>query len=538
MNRGEILVIALARIGDLAQCFPALSDLGRWPGYSGIALLVRKDLVPVAQLHPRVSRVIPFDGDALIGALREGDNWSDQALHHLSEQMAAIDLSNISLIVNLTHTPFSGLICGMQHGIEVRGRSYVRGCGTILNGNWARYFFTLLSSRSCNAFNLVDVHREIAAGMRGALDRLQIPEGSVVFASENLRSLGGKRRIALAIGAHHPLRRWPLESWKKAAELLSDRSNGIVLLGGPGEREAGDAIAAGLGQRGLNLCGRTDLTQLTAAIDQCDLLIGHDSGLLHLAAMLNKPCLGIYLAMASVWETAPYKDDAVSIEPNIDCHPCSEAGGCRDPRCQRVIDPETVADVAIRLLDGQQPARYIRCFSRISRLDEGGWLILDGERRNGDTIRLFWRDLLPSMLNLECEGGDGRQDEYSGLDLSPEWLRSLEDLKNISIRLIRTTLAKLEKVRAQDPREIRDALAQELPGLTARYPEFGPLFELYRLECLGVDVMASGSKIENTLQAQDKFLQRIGIVQDRCSRRWMPEPRNACRSEVQMGAVG
>ena len=79
----RILVIALARLGDLAQCFPAFSDLNRLCGGRGIALLVQKDLVPLAKLHPSARDIIPFDGDVLLGSLKEKGGWSKGAFTYL-----------------------------------------------------------------------------------------------------------------------------------------------------------------------------------------------------------------------------------------------------------------------------------------------------------------------------------------------------------------------------------------------------------------------------------------------------------------------
>jgi len=523
VNERSTLLIALARIGDLVQCFPAISDLSRKADDNPVDLMVQNELVPVAKLHPRAGRIISFDGDAFISALRSEKGWVTEGLSRADKVLKKIEELNPELIVNLTHTALSGVICGLIKNATVRGRSCHLHTGSILNGDWARYFFTLLQSRSCNAVNIVDINREISRGIRGPVDPPQIPGDALDFARQILGDLRGKRKIALAIGAHHPLRRWPPERWARTAGLIVKRYDAdFVLLGGSMERELAATIEKTLPDRCLNLCGVTDPVQLFAVIEQCDLLIGHDSGPLHIAAALGKPCLGIYLAMASTWETAPYREGAVSFEPDLPCHPCREEGGCTEPRCHETISAEAVADASSRLLAGEQPANYPGCIVRISTFNGSGRLTLAGDQRRGDELRRFWGGLLKHFLTYTTLI-DAANPSFS---VNDEFLANIEEklqrMSNTILGLIRQTIAaakdpavRLSRVGAAGSAFI-DPLARELPTLIASYPEFRPLFELYRMDCLGSDEVSCGLNKERVLAAQDKLLRRIVTIRRAC----------------------
>jgi heptosyltransferase-2 len=86
----------------------------------------------------------------------------------------------------------------------------------------------------------------------------------------------GEPLVAMATGASHPSRCWPIARFAALAEWLSHEYHAsVILLGAPGDPEFSAA---------LNLVGRTTLRQAAALIERCDLFIGNDSGLMHVAA--------------------------------------------------------------------------------------------------------------------------------------------------------------------------------------------------------------------------------------------------------------
>jgi len=501
------LVIALLRLGDLVQSFPAISDLSRAADGGEVALMVQQDLVPIARMHPGVTQVIPFDGDTLLNATRAKGEWSRQGLTYVSKLYDLVDELNPDLIVNLTHTAFSANLCSIIKAEEVRGRSLAKDGGTQLNGDWTRYFFTLMSSRSSNPVNLVDLFREIAGVNKGPYDKPVIPPDASRFAAQILQPLADKPIIVLGIGSNHPLRSWDSNLWRTTVELLLNNSEcSVVIVGGAGDREASNIVSDGWGERCLNICGETDLVQLAAVIDRCDLFIGHDTGPMHIAAMLDKPCLGIYLAMASAWETAPYRNGAVSIEPNVDCHPCSEQGDCTDPICHQAISPFSIADIALNMLNGVVPDQRDDCTMRVSRQKDGGRLRLEGSIKASDQNRLIWFDLIDVVLE--------RNNRFpKPVQCTAIWRHELTQLKSEVLQLVHKMIGGLQIPYNNRSNDFHDPLAVEIPALIARYPGFRLLFDLYRLDTICHETQGIEVRIENIVKAQEKLLRRIANLQ-------------------------
>jgi lipopolysaccharide heptosyltransferase II len=102
--------------------------------------------------------------------------------------------------------------------------------------------------------------------------------------------------IALAPGesAARPYKCWSTEGFKQVAAELAEDGARVIVVGGPADRALGDEIVGGLGGRGRNLAGRTTPSQLAAVLARCDLLIGIDSGPMHVAAAMGRPVVALF----------------------------------------------------------------------------------------------------------------------------------------------------------------------------------------------------------------------------------------------------
>lgn len=113
-------------------------------------------------------------------------------------------------------------------------------------------------------------------------------------------SLGSARpMIGFCPGAEFgPAKRWPHYHYAALAARLIDEGHQVVLFGSKKDNEAGQQILASLNdaQRGYchNLAGETELEQAVVLISACDAIVTNDSGLMHVAAALNRPLVALY----------------------------------------------------------------------------------------------------------------------------------------------------------------------------------------------------------------------------------------------------
>ena len=182
------------------------------------------------------------------------------------------------------------------------------------------------------------------------LPQLDVPEADIAAWRQRLGLAGAGRIAAFAPGAVGPSKRWPASYYAEAARRLVAEGFAVWVLGGLGETALAAEIAAG-SDRVRDLTG-ADLRNAILALATADVAVSNDSGLLHVAAALGTPSIGIF-GPTSPWHWAPLNPLAAVIETDtkVDCRPCHKPT-CRygHHRCMREIPPERVVAAALAAL--------------------------------------------------------------------------------------------------------------------------------------------------------------------------------------------
>jgi ADP-heptose:LPS heptosyltransferase len=100
--------------------------------------------------------------------------------------------------------------------------------------------------------------------------------------------------VALVPGAGDGRRRWPPEKFAALGDRLAREGARVVVPGVATERAIIGRLVRTMNEPVEDLCGRLSLGGLVGLLSQCNLVVGNDSGPLHLAAAVNTPTVGIY----------------------------------------------------------------------------------------------------------------------------------------------------------------------------------------------------------------------------------------------------
>jgi heptosyltransferase II len=179
------------------------------------------------------------------------------------------------------------------------------------------------------------------------LPQLQVPDAKVAAWRQKLGLATNGRVAAFAPGAVGPSKRWPASYYAEAAKRLVAKGFAVWVLGGPGET----ALAAEIGAGSDRVCDLTgaDLRNAILAMAAADVAVSNDSGLLHVAAALGTPSIGIF-GPTSPWHWAPLNPLAAVIETEtaVPCRPCHKPT-CRygHHQCMREIPPDRVVATAL-----------------------------------------------------------------------------------------------------------------------------------------------------------------------------------------------
>lgn len=148
-----------------------------------------------------------------------------------------------------------------------------------------------------------------------------------------------------------PAKRWPVHHFARLAKLLAKKlgtgRTAIWIVGSAKDVPVGEKIAALSEGMALNLCGRTNLEQAIDLIASARSVVTNDSGLMHVAAALDRPLVALYGSSSPTY-TPPLSTRATILSLGLDCSPCFKRECPLDVpghlRCLEDITPERVFD--------------------------------------------------------------------------------------------------------------------------------------------------------------------------------------------------
>jgi len=361
-DQPTIAVVKLGDLGDVLLVTPLLDALRtRYPG-ARILAVARASGAEVLTGNPAVDRTVIVPASRGLGSvaatLRSALTLRREAIdalviaHHLTLPSGARNQRCLAAVVN------AGVTVGLDNG---RGsflthRLRDRGFGAI--PEW-QYWLGL-------------------GGLLGAPARgrpyVAISTAARAAAAEMLAPLGGRPMVAIhpVVGAYGPSRAWPLDRFAAVASNLDAAGYGIILVGGLDALPAARRMFPGL-DTPVNLAGQTSIAELAAVLDRAALVIGADSGVVHLAATLNRPTLALFgpsnhrawAPFGAQWFSDDHQPPSTNsatagvqvLRTGLPCSPCFYIGhtlgrpnGCSTRSCLADLSVEAVVKVARRML--------------------------------------------------------------------------------------------------------------------------------------------------------------------------------------------
>ncbi|MBI5058341.1 glycosyltransferase [candidate division KSB1 bacterium] len=292
----DALVIQWSRLGDILHTRPLLAELRRhdWR----VTLSCDERYLPVARLLPEVNNFLPVP-------LAE---WSGLARHAGSQpvllsQICAFATSDEGMCDSAI--VLSRSLAAVRFAESAQPRSllgYRREDSRMVTPDPIAWIEQRVLEQRPAAVHLADAWRRMAGCQDAAAAELP-PVG------ERRSRSPGQRTVAILCDSGDPVRSMP-PTWvaNLAHDLGSQGNVAIVLLGLAPPAECDVLADAGRNRRGLSdRRGATDLAELIATLGATDVVIGADTGALHLAAELGCRCIGLYHHTAVPHYTAPYR---------------------------------------------------------------------------------------------------------------------------------------------------------------------------------------------------------------------------------------
>lgn len=157
--------------------------------------------------------------------------------------------------------------------------------------------------------------------------------------------------VAIAIGGQHYTKILPAE---KLIAVISKMKYPAVLIGDKGDFLRGEEVIKQLDEnRVINACGKYTLDQSASIVQQSSAVISNDTGLMHIAAALQKPLISVWGNTIPDFGMYPYfpggSAESIIAEVNqLKCRPCSKLGYKKCPKqhfkCMMLQDEGLISD--------------------------------------------------------------------------------------------------------------------------------------------------------------------------------------------------
>lgn len=164
-----------------------------------------------------------------------------------------------------------------------------------------------------------------------------------------------KKTVIVHATSGNRKKEWAKEKWAEIVTWLSNEKNTQVVFNGTKNdsktyEEIMSYVTAELKTTPINFCGCFNLRQTLAFSKLCDLIVGCDSGNLHIAASVDIPVIGIYGPMNTIKWKAHCKNSII-LKTNLPCQPCGLKKKCeRNYQCITDIDVDLVKNSIVKCL--------------------------------------------------------------------------------------------------------------------------------------------------------------------------------------------
>ena len=339
---GRVVVVQTAFVGDVVFASPVIHALRQAYPQAHLALMVRPDKAELAACIPGLDQVLTFD-----------KRGRESGLTGLFRAAGKLKRGRFDLLISLHRSARSALLAKLS-SIQLRlgFRSGLGGLG---------YHIAVVPSvhEPCRLFQEFDLLKRIGVEPDGYHLRLKAPADQVEYLEAFNRSKGlqsDAKLVALCIGSLWPTKRWPPVYFSSLAESLKERSYQPVLFGGGEELGIAREIEKLVADPMLSCVGNS-LVESAALLSKCQMAVGGDTGLTHMARALGVPTVAIYGPTDQRQHC--FDDRSRVLAAKIQCRPCSRHGQNRCPErhhdCVRLVSPERVMDAFREISNLQTP---------------------------------------------------------------------------------------------------------------------------------------------------------------------------------------
>ena len=339
----RIVLVRLSALGDIVHTWPLAEAIRKAHPESHLTWVVEESLRTLVDGHPAVNAVFTVASGRWrrrpLSARTRMETGSLRTRFHELDPDIALDPQGV-----------------LKSAVITRWTGAARRVG--LARPWRRerlagFVYTETIPGVAAGRHVVATNLEILRGLGVEPPPVQPPDGSWLLERVLPRAPVGPWQEPYAVilpgtgGAHKVL---PVETLATVARGLTTLDLEAVVAWGPGERPRAESVV-GVGDCGVHLAPPTDLEELGALLGRAALVVGGDTGPVHLGASLGVPTLAVFLA--SDWRRNGPLGARTAVLSGAAKTTTGPSGSAR-ARPRRAVTADEIIGAARTLLDAQE----------------------------------------------------------------------------------------------------------------------------------------------------------------------------------------
>lgn len=342
----KTLVIRFSSIGDVVLTSPLLRVLrSRFPK-SQIDFLTRKEYADLVRFNPNVNLTYEFDtSEGFAGLRRMKKTLKEEGydlvvdLHNSIRSRFVRSMRGVKAVVVDKRIPERTLL------VKFKKNSYA---GIVPVAD--RYLETL---------------GEYGISSDGKGAELHLPDEVLFGVASRVAKLHLNRFehvLGICPFARHATKEWPAERYAEVGRrFVAEKAGAVMIFGGKADVPRATALSAALrshagSERVIDWTGELTLAESAAALQYCDVVVTNDSGLMHMAAAMQRRVVALFGSTVEEFGFFPPRNTSVVIEQkDLACRPCSHIGRDTCPeghfRCMLDTSVESVWKAVLEMMD-------------------------------------------------------------------------------------------------------------------------------------------------------------------------------------------
>lgn len=159
-----------------------------------------------------------------------------------------------------------------------------------------------------------------------------------------------KKLIGVAPGSKWDSKVWAEDKFFEVVNKLIDKDNVFpIVFGGKEDRTKGKRLLDKW-KIGANAAGELNIRQAAAALENCRLYLGNDTGTMHLAASVGLRCVGIFAAIDFSGRWFPFGENHKIFRRQVECEGCHTPFCFNQHKCLELIEVDKVYQACVEIL--------------------------------------------------------------------------------------------------------------------------------------------------------------------------------------------